>query len=203
MKILLATNNRNKLKEIKHIFAINKFVPEIITPQNISKNKLDVDENGNSFIENAEIKAKAFYKQFNIPTLSDDSGLEVEALNGSPGLYSSRFAGINANDYDNRKKLIQQLKSLGLNESPAQFRCVFCYFDGINTIFSEGICKGKVITEELGKGGFGYDPLFIPEGFYKTFAQIDEFVKNKISHRAIALTNFIKLLKEQNLNIID
>jgi XTP/dITP diphosphohydrolase len=203
MKILLASNNRNKLKEIKHIFAINKFDSTIILPHNLSPEKIEIEENGNTFAENAEIKAKGFFHHYKMPTLSDDSGLEVEALNGLPGLFSSRYAGENATDQTNRNKLIQELKLLGLTESPAQFRCTICYFDGTNTIFAEGICKGKVITEEMGKGGFGYDPMFIPDGFNKTFSQIDEFVKNKISHRAIAITKFINNFNEHNLTTIE
>jgi XTP/dITP diphosphohydrolase len=200
MNILIGSNNQHKLKEIKEIFALHKIDVNLSLPNQISSQKFEIIESGNTFEENAIIKAKAFFEVFHMPVISDDSGLEVFALGGKPGVYSSRFAGEEATDKMNREKLINELKSLGLNESPAQFKTSICFYDGDLILKAEGICKGIIITEERGNNGFGYDPLFIPDGFIYTFAQLNDEEKNKISHRANALTNFLTIFENYNTN---
>jgi XTP/dITP diphosphohydrolase len=194
MKILIASNNNHKIKEINEILNTRKFPDiQLITPKQISDLIFDVEENGSTFEENARIKAMAYFEKFGYPTLSDDSGLEVEALNGDPGVFSARYSGISATDTSNRQKLINELKLLGLNFSKAQFRCNICFFDGTEILTSDGICKGKIILEERGDNGFGYDPLFIPDGYSQTFAQLSEEIKNTISHRGNALSKFLPI----------
>jgi XTP/dITP diphosphohydrolase len=200
MKILIASNNKHKVVEIKSILNDSVFQGiELITPKEISEFAIEVEENGKSFKENAEIKARDFFAHYKIPTLSDDSGLEVEILNGAPGIISARYSGINASDSQNRLKLIDEITKLGAKSSPAQFRCNICFFDGNTILHAEGICKGLVITNEKGLSGFGYDPLFIPESYENTFAELSEGIKNRISHRAIALSNFLPIFAKYYL----
>lgn len=197
MKILIASNNKHKIKEITTILNFERFPDiEFITPDDLISDNFEVEENGITFLENAKIKATEFFKRFNIPTISDDSGLEVNILNGSPGVYSARYSGINASDASNRLKLINEIIRLGLQETEAQFHCSICFFDGNNYLFADGVCKGKVIIEERGENGFGYDPIFIPKNFQETFAELNEIDKNQISHRANALSNFLSIFAD-------
>ncbi|OGU56925.1 MAG: non-canonical purine NTP pyrophosphatase, RdgB/HAM1 family [Ignavibacteria bacterium GWF2_33_9] len=194
MKILIASNNQHKILEISKIFQNIEFKDiEISYPKKISDLNIQVEETGDTFEINAEIKSLAFFIFYNLPTLSDDSGLCVDALNGAPGVHSARFAGEDSNDKMNREKLIAELEKLSLNESPAHFTCSLCFFDGENILRSTGKCFGKIITEERGLNGFGYDSMFIPNGFDQTFAEMEENLKNQISHRANALSNFLPI----------
>ena len=189
MEIIIATKNEGKVKEIKHFLknlnivfkSLNDFieVPEIV-------------EDGISFEENAIIKAKKIANFLNKPVIADDSGLEVDYLNGKPGIYSSRYSGKNATDKSNRQKLLEELKELKdpLKRS-ARFVCSLVLWDPEKgLVFSTaGVCEGVIGFEEKGKNGFGYDSIFIPFGYKKTMAQLSKDEKNKISHRGKALSN--------------
>jgi XTP/dITP diphosphohydrolase len=194
--ILIASNNKHKVGEFEELFRESIHdLARIVTPDSLLKEKLEVEENGTSFGENAAIKAKAFFKAGYMPTFADDSGLEVDILDGAPGIHSARYAGEHGDDVANRHKLIDELKKRGLERTPARFVCVICYIDGEMPSFSKGVCEGYIITEERGEGGFGYDPIFVPDGYDKTFAELSSEIKNKISHRAIAAKKFISYLK--------
>lgn len=199
MKLLIATNNAHKIEEIRAI--IDELLPaetiELIAPYELSVEKLEPEETGETYPENAEIKAKAFFEKFNIPTIADDSGLEIDALDGAPGVISARFAGDNGNNKLNRAKVLELLKDIPPENKSARFRAVICFIDETEKFFVEGKVEGKLIDKELGGGGFGYDPLFIPNGFAETFSEMSDKEKNKISHRAnavIQLTEKLKLL---------
>lgn len=187
MEIFIASKNNGKVKEIKYclkgmdleLVSLNDF-PEIP----------EIAETGNTFEENAWLKAEQVYKITGIPVIADDSGLEVDYLNGEPGVYSARYAGENATDDDNCNKLLAKLS--GAENRSANFRCVIIYYDGVNKNVFEGICSGKIIHEKRGNNGFGYDPLFVPDGYNQTFAELDEDIKNRISHRGRALFKLIE-----------
>ncbi len=182
-KLVLASKNKGKLREIKRLL-----------PQGIEVLLLSdfgdipsAEETGQTFLENAYQKASFYSSLLKLPVISEDSGLCVEALGGEPGVFSARFAGQNASDEENVKKLISKLRKLGLSSSPAEFvSFAFLAFPDGKGLWSEGRLKGKVITEPRGKGGFGYDPIFIPEGFSKTLAELSVEQKNRISHRGKA-----------------
>lgn len=190
MIILAATNNQHKIDEIRAILSdLSEF--SVKSPLDLGIN-LNPEENGSSFEQNAEIKARAFYEAARIPVIADDSGLEVEQLNGLPGINSARYAGLNSDDKGNRKKLLSELHFDDIVK--ARFRCVICFFDGQNALFANGIVDGQLINDERGRMGFGYDPIFIPEGYEITFAEMDTQTKNRISHRANALEQLKELL---------
>jgi XTP/dITP diphosphohydrolase len=147
-------------------------------------------EDGDSFAANAAIKARAVWNVLKQPTLADDSGLCVEALSGAPGIHSARYAGEGASDQDNNTKLLQNLA--GIEDRRAKFHCTLCYIDERgNEHFFTGECHGELLQQLAGHGGFGYDPLFLPRGERATFAELKDEQKNKISHRGIALRNFL------------
>lgn len=199
MTLLLASNNSHKAKEFNEIF--DKLIPgkvELVLPNQISNENLEVVEDGDTFIANSLIKAKAYYDKFKIPVISDDSGLEVDALNGAPGIHSARYAGEHGDDAANRKKLLIELKN---NENKrANFIACLCFYSGNEPVFFEGKVFGNIISEEKGEGGFGYDPIFIPEGYDETFAEMDQSEKNKISHRSLALQRFCEWIEENGIN---
>ena len=189
MKIVLATNNMDKVREIKAYYT--EF--EVVALKEICK-PFEIEENGISFYENAMIKARAVYarvKELGLENeyiaLSDDSGISVDALGGRPGIYSARYSGESATDASNRAKLITELNKLGLSQSNAFYTACI----GICSKFGEygvhGFMHGKVIDKELGSSGFGYDFMFIPNGFDKTVGQLDESIKLQISHRSKGL----------------
>lgn len=190
MKILFASSNKHKIHEVKKIFS-NLTNIDFITLDNLGDNN-DAEENGKSFHENAYIKAKYFYDKYKIPTFSDDSGLCVEYLNGAPGIFSARFSGIR-NDNLNNQKLLDLLK--GVNNRKAYYTCVICYIDeeGYSNYF-EGKLYGKINESLIGENGFGYDPLFYLGEYNKTLSELDENMKNQISHRKIALDKFNEFL---------
>lgn len=198
MKIIFATQNAGKAKEVKNIF--NNSVYEIISLSDLN-NDIIIEENGKTFYENAFVKAKTIYDIYKLPVISDDSGLEVEQLNGAPGVYSARYAGENCTYDENNKKLINELKNFS-EPHFAKFVCTSIYFDGINILSSIGELKGKILLNPKGINGFGYDPIFQPEGYETTLAELSLEEKNKISHRAksfIELKNQIDkiILKQQ------
>lgn len=188
-KLLIASGNQHKITEIKSML---KTVPNLtIRSLKDFGISIEVDEDGDTLRDNAFKKAKEYSEFFEMPALSDDTGLFVDALNGEPGVFSSRYSGENATYDDNKKKLLNSLKNVPEERRTAEFRSVICYYvDPKEYYFFEGICKGKIIFEERGENGFGYDAVFVPDNFKKTFAELTESEKNKISHRAIALLKF-------------
>ncbi len=192
MKILLATNNNDKVKEIKSKL-INTGL-DIVSPNEIGIYDFEVDETENTLEGNALLKAKAFYEKSGLPSISDDTGLFVEKLNGSPGVYSARYAGENASYEDNCNKLMNELSDS--KNRNAVFRTVICFYEGGNAHKFIGECEGQIIKETKGTKGFGYDPIFIPTGYELTFADMDSNLKNIISHRAKAVDKLINYLKD-------
>lgn len=182
--IILATKNKGKVKEVLEILTdINIKIKTLADYPEIQA----IVECGDTFEMNALIKAREVFDKLGIPTLSDDSGLEVYALGMRPGVYSARYAGKDANSIKNNEKLLFELQSIPENQRQARFRCVTVFKTLNAEIISEGICKGRIISELKGEGGFGYDPLFIPDGHSQTFAELPQHVKNLISHRVMAL----------------
>ena len=192
LKLLLASQNPGKLREMK--FILQDLPIQIITPADLGLD-LHVEENGETYAENAVFKAKAFMQASGLVSLGDDSGLEVDALDGAPGLYSARYApGPNADDGDRRNFL---LKNLLPHPRPwtARFRATIAIAQpGEKIYFSEGICEGEIIPDERGDGGFGYDPIFYLPETECTMAELPEEQKNRLSHRAKALTQARKFL---------
>lgn len=191
--MIFATTNLGKVKEAQEI--LKEFGIEVLP---LEKGKiLPPEETGETFCENAYQKAVYYSKRLGLPIIAEDSGLEVEALGGRPGVYSSRFAGNNATDEENNAKVIEELKKLGLDQSPARYvSFVFLSLPEGMGLWSEGEVRGRVTTSPRGSGGFGYDPLFIPDGWDKTMAQLPPEVKNRISHRGRTLRKIAKLIKE-------
>ena len=190
-KLIIASSNKGKISEFQKILSDFECIPQ--SKFNVS----DVDETGKNFEENAILKAKNAFIKTNLPSIGDDSGLVVPEVNGEPGLYSSRYAGKNATDVDNRKKLVSELKKRKIESTYAYFFCCIVAA-GVNDKEDLIICNGKVEGEvkifEKGREGFGYDPMFYPKGYNKSFAEINSSVKNKISHRGNALRNLMSKL---------
>jgi len=195
MTILLFTTNDHKRKEFETLLQQYEPTLTIITPATLGLPLPHVEETGSTFAENAYIKALAMAYSTPYPILADDSGLSVKILDGHPGVRSARYAGENAPDSENRTLLIDNLKKLNVEESPAHFTAALAFIDGLRAFIVEAECHGKVIIQEHGKNGFGYDPLFIPDGYEQTFADCEPSVKNRVSHRAKALQKLINELK--------
>lgn len=194
MEIILASNNKNKLRELKE--KLKEFNIEVISQAEAGFN-IEVEETGTTFEENAILKAEAIYKLCKKPVIAEDSGLEVDFLDGMPGVYSHRFAGENATDEDRVNKVLNMLKDVPEEKRTARFKCTSCYIDinGEKHIF-EGVTEGKIAGKPRGKNGFAYDPIFICE-LGKTFAEVSSEEKNSISHRGRMLEKFIKFIKEK------
>lgn len=188
--VIFASQNKGKVAEVKKIF--EGIDIEILSLSDFDE-KFEIIEDGLTFEENAKIKAKAIYDRFKMPTLGDDSGLVVDHLNGAPGVFSARYAGEDATDKMNNDKLIQMLKPL---EEPhtARFVCSAVYYDGNDFLCTSGAMEGKIVLSPKGDNGFGYDPLFIAEGYDKTNGELSLDEKNMISHRAKAFKNIRKKL---------
>ncbi len=192
MKIVLATNNQHKIKEIKEILKDPNL--EILTLADFPDFPKP-EETGKTFEENATIKAKSVYDFTKIASIADDSGLEVDALNNMPGILSARFAGEGCSYEDNNLKLLNLMKDIPWDKRSATFVCVVAIaYDFKNIKIVEGKVKGVIAQKQMGKNGFGYDPLFYYPPLSKTFAQLALDVKNEISHRAIAFRKAKKLL---------
>jgi XTP/dITP diphosphohydrolase len=193
MELVVATRNQDKLREIKTLL---KGLPVKVISLNGLKAVPKVVEDGKTLEANAKKKAvqvSRFLKKF---VVADDSGLEVEALGKRPGVYSSRFAGKDATYADNNAKLLRLLKGLPFSRRKAAFRCVIAVADkGRLVDIAEGKCSGRITFKSMGKTGFGYDPVFIPDGYKKTFAQLGLSKKNKISHRSKALAGAKKIIE--------
>lgn len=193
MKVLLASNNGHKIKEIKEI--LGDFF-DVVSLREAGVES-DPEETGATFEENARIKAVAGMKASGMPCIADDSGLEVFALDGLPGVMSARYAGGHGDDSANNEKLLRELKNA--SDRSARYVCVICMaFPNGHEIVARGECRGTILKEARGKGGFGYDPLFFFPQFGKTFAEITAEEKNEVSHRKAALKEFEKIWEKEN-----
>jgi XTP/dITP diphosphohydrolase len=189
MELVFATNNRHKLEEVNKLLG-NKM--NILSLQDIHCNE-DIPEEQPTLEGNALQKARYIYKKYGKNVFADDTGLEVEAIDWMPGVMSARYAGEEKNSMKNMNKLLEQLN--GVKNRFAQFRTVIALIiDGKEFTF-EGKVIGKIINEKRGEQGFGYDPIFLPEGYNKTFAELPLSEKNKISHRARAINNLVNFIK--------
>ena len=185
MKLLIASNNAGKVREIKAM--LGPFYPEIYTPRDIGLD-LDVVEDGQTFEDNARLKARAFAQASGMDALADDSGLCVDALNGAPGVYSARFAGEHGDDSANNALLLEKLKGVPDAERTARFvSCVVLCMQNGDELVAQAASEGRILHQAVGQGGFGYDPLFFDEHYQKSYAQLTEEQKNAISHRGKAL----------------
>ena len=186
-RVVVATANRGKLAEIRSALAFDGW--EFVTADDLGFDPLDVVESGDTFEANAALKAHEYHRVFGLAALADDSGLEVDALGGAPGVYSARYAGEDATDADNNLKLLAALDAVPARERTARFRCVVVLVaeDGSETV-AAGVCEGVIGFEPRGSGGFGYDPLFLPAATPgRTMAELELPEKNAISHRGAAL----------------
>lgn len=182
-KIIIATNNQGKVKEFKNILKELDF--NLLSLKDISMN-IEVTEDGHTFEENAVKKAEEISQLTQKITIADDSGLSIEELGGKPGVYSARYAGENANDTDRMQKVLTEMSDKE-NRKAKFVCCIAISVPGQNTVTFIGECNGKISLKPEGENGFGYDPIFIPDGFDKSFGQLSDEIKNKISHRAKAL----------------
>ena len=198
-RLIIASNNKKKIKELKSIVEQLGWEVKSLDDENID---IEVEEDGLTFEENAEKKAREIYEfllnrgENNFAVLADDSGLEVDYLNGAPGVYSARYAGEHGNDSKNNEKLLHELKNAKGEERKGRFVCSIALVDTDGkTNVVRGVAEGVILEELSGEGGFGYDPLFYYEPAKKTFAELDANEKNKISHRANAIKKIEEYLK--------
>ena len=190
-KIVLASANTHKLEEFKRI--LGKKLPNLeIVSQKEFANVSEVEETGATFAENALIKARAINSFTNIAALADDSGLVVEALDDRPGIFSARYSGIGATDAKNVEKILNEIKNFEDKYLKAYFECAIAYVDKANNIelVVDGKMFGSLVKSVRGNNGFGYDPIFVPEGFEQTVSELTDQVKDEISHRGKALEKF-------------
>ena len=191
-KLVLATHNIHKQKEMNAllgqmgitILGLDEY-PQIG----------DIEESGTTLIENSFIKARTVHKVTGLPSLADDTGLEVDALDGAPGIYSARYAGEDATFNDNINKLLKELEGVPNEKRTARFRTVISFVDDSTELYSEGTVEGTITLDPKGNDGFGYDPIFLPRGHDLTFSEMDQMVKNEISHRGKALMKMKNLLQ--------
>ncbi|MEM7510375.1 MAG: RdgB/HAM1 family non-canonical purine NTP pyrophosphatase [Bacteroidota bacterium] len=189
MKLLFGTNNPHKLEEIRAIMPEGM---EIVSLGDLGLD-MDVEETETTFVGNAFLKARAFHKAAGIPCFADDSGLIIDALDGRPGVYSARYAGPGCTHEDNIQKVLGELGND--SKRSARFKAVIAYVDGETEENFDGVVEGSILMEKTGTGGFGYDPIFQPEGYDISFAQMDAKEKNRISHRGRSLEKFVAYLR--------
>ena len=197
--VVVATANQGKIKEIRDIMQV--FGIQVISRDEAGvPADLEIAETGDTFEENSMIKAKAIMELTGMPTIADDSGLCVDFLDGAPGVYSSRFSGIDGDDEKNNEKLLELMKDAKEEERTGRFVSVVTFVEPLGEeITARGTVEGKLAYECRGANGFGYDSLFIPQEFDKTFGELDPALKNKLSHRAKVLENLKKIFLEKNL----
>lgn len=189
-KILFASNSEHKLSEVRSILGPDF---RILSLAEVGLYE-DIPETQDTIEGNAEQKARYVFERQRMPCLADDSGLEVNALDGEPGVRSARYAGEHGNSLENMRLLLKKLE--GEDDRTARFKCVLAYIDEGGQLYRfEGIVKGTILTEQRGQGGFGYDPLFVPEGHQRTFAEMTDEEKNTMSHRTHALRKFTEFIK--------
>lgn len=193
MKIIAATKNKNKIKEFGEI--LKGF--EIISQEEAGVD-IDVEETGTTFEENSLLKAMAIYRATGIAAIADDSGLEVDALGGEPGIYSARYGGEGLDDKGRVQLLLKNMKDIPDEKRTARFVCAITYVDADGTITAKGTCEGVITHAPAGENGFGYDPVFFVEEFGKTTAEISAEEKNSISHRGKALRLFAEKIKRRD-----
>ena len=190
-KLVFATNNTHKTEEVANILASEY---QVLNLKDINC-LVDIPETGNTFAENATLKSTYVFQNYHLDCFADDSGLEVEALNNEPGIFSARYSGVK-DDATNLQLLLKNLE--GVSNRKARFKTVISLLkNGENHLF-EGVIEGTIRTEPMGSKGFGYDPIFQPDGYDITFAEMEMSEKNKISHRALAMQKLIDFLRENN-----
>jgi XTP/dITP diphosphohydrolase len=195
VRIVLASSNRGKLRELASLLAPLGFAV-------VAQSELGVEtppETGRTFEENALLKARHAAAATGLPALADDSGIEVDALDGRPGVYSARYAGESASDADNLQKLLRELRDVPPEKRTARYRCVIAFVEAAADtapIVANGTWEGMLIGAPRGSGGFGYDPLFVPNGFTRTAAELEPEEKNSVSHRGEALRALVRALEK-------
>ena len=191
--IVLATQNRDKREELQE--ALSEFTVKILSLNDFPFIG-EIEEVGKTLLENSMIKAKTVHNLTQLPVIADDTGLEVEALNGAPGIYSARYAGEDVTYEDNVNKLLAEMENIPLENRKAQFRTVISFVDKDRELWTEGRIKGIIGESAKGKNGFGYDPVFFVPELEKTFSELSIGEKNRISHRGLAMKKFRILLRE-------
>lgn len=193
-EILVATNNQGKIREFAELL---KHLPICWRGLDEFPNVTEVAETGATFAENAALKAVGYAAQTGLPTIADDSGLEVAALGGAPGVFSARFGGTWLSDAERAEKLLVELEKAADKKKIARFICVIVFADKNGKIYhtASGICNGQIAPNLSGSNGFGYDPIFIPSGFEQTFGELPAEIKRKISHRARAVDEITRFLQ--------
>lgn len=195
-EILIASRNKGKIAEFREMF--QTLGTAVISLDDYEKDLPEIAETGSTFHENARLKAEGICEIVGIPVLADDSGLAIDALDGSPGVYSARFAGEDASDAQNNEKVLQSMQDVAEDARVARFVCVLALAKPEEeTIFTEGFCEGKILDKPVGEHGFGYDPIFQPQGFDGSMAQLTSEEKNKISHRHHALVALQRALQTE------
>ena len=192
-EIVIATHNPDKKKEI--MIALRELGVNILSLDNFPEIG-EIEETGSTLLENSLIKARTVSAVTGKPAIADDTGLEVDALNGAPGIYSARYAGINVSYEDNIRKLLSEMSSFDMGSRTARFRTVVSFHSSNEELWTEGVIEGSITMNAIGKGGFGYDPVFRVRKTGKTFAEMTRQEKNRISHRGVALDKMRQLLKE-------
>ena len=191
MKIIIATHNKHKLEEMSRILSPMGY--EVVTDLDLGIELSDVEENGETFLDNARIKAEAGCKESGLPCIADDSGLCVDALNGAPGVYSARYSGVHGDDDGNNRKLLAELSGVPTEKRTAHFACAICVsFPDGSEVTATGKCEGYIGYEKKGSNGFGYDPLFMVGD--RSLAEMTAQEKDAISHRGNALKELQKIL---------
>ena len=192
-EIVIATHNPDKKKEI--MIALRELGVNILSLDSFPEIG-EIEETGSTLLENSLIKARTVSAVTGKPAIADDTGLEVDALNGAPGIYSARYAGINVSYEDNVRKLLSEMSSFDMDSRTARFRTVVSFHSSNEELWTEGVIEGSITMNAIGKGGFGYDPVFRLRKTGKTFAEMTRKEKNRISHRGVALDKMCQLLKE-------
>jgi len=196
LQIVLATHNRGKMKEMSSILA---HLPVKLLTLDDFPQIGEIPETGETLKENAFIKAETVHQKTGLPALADDTGLEVDALDGAPGVHSSRYDGETATFEDNCRKMLQEMDGIPAEERTARFHTVIAFVSDSGNEWTEGMVEGRILEKKQGDGGFGYDPLFYYPPLKKTFAELNSEQKNNISHRGKALRNFCQILEKRIL----
>ena len=196
MQIILATHNRGKMKEMSSILV---HLPVTLLTLDDFPQIGEIPETGETLKENAFIKAETVHQKTGLPALADDTGLEVDALDGAPGVHSSRYDGETATFEDNCRKMMQEMDGIPAEERTARFHTVIAFVSDSGNEWTEGMVEGRILEKKQGDGGFGYDPLFYYPPLKKTFAELNSEQKNNISHRGKALRNFCQILEKRIL----
>jgi len=192
-KIVIASANNHKVSEIS--IKIQPFFDQILSLADFPEIG-EIIEDGNTIEENSFIKSKAAFEYTKIASVADDTILEVDALNGDPGLFTARYAGENATYEENMTKLLEQLDGIEDSARTARFRTIISYVNGVDDFHVEGIIEGKILNNRVGNNGFGYDPIFYSTEFNLSLAEMDSDLKNKISHRGLAIEKFVSKIKK-------